>query len=273
VRNIWAWLNSKTAAFKAIAAAIAAIIATAASLIAILDPFGVLRSDNSEDGLAASRALQAAVSRVHDAGSSRVAIRAKTLRSARSDTTGSGVFDYRRGVGRLTVRREGAVRAITIYDGDTTYARLLEFDRDRWLKFTKQPGFEGGLSGLFLAPDPSQQLEYLRDLVNPKKVSQQNVFGSPTTRYVAERTLEQLPPKPTVPANANAKLRRAITQRWPVARRSLDGAGETIDAWIDANGLVRQIQVTTCARAFSVRYVVNLYDFGVPVHVRPPRHT
>lgn len=269
MHNVWTWLNSRSTGFKAIAGTIAAV----ASLVGIIATVVALSRGEGDGNLDTILALKEAVGRVQDAGSSRIEFRVRILGRATPDTTARGVFDYRRRVGRLTVSRDGAVRAGIIYDGDTTYVRSLEFARDRWLRFNKGLDFQASLSALFLAPDPSRQLYYLRGLIKPRNVGEETVFGVSTTHYVGRRTLKELPQNPSSPPNASSELQRELRRVWAGIRRNLSGASETIDAWIDAAGLVRRVQTTTSARYFTFRYVVDIHDFGVPVNVRPPRQS
>jgi hypothetical protein len=244
----------------------AATIATTGSLVGILAALGVVGGGSS-----AELALAAALGKVQDAGTSRMEVRLRILSGEEGELTATGVFDYRRRVGRLRFSRRGEAPVTFIYDRDVTYFRRADLRDGRWQKTTDQAGLEAGLSGLDLASDPSQQLTYLDRLADPKEVGDESVFGVPTKHYRGTQALDPLPEKPTIPSNVSAEQRRQIEESWPEVRSRWRDASKTFDAWIDANGLVRRLQVTTSVRGFVMQSVVDLHDFGVRVLVHPPR--
>ena len=91
MRVVWAWLSSRSTGLKANAGTITAL----ASLVGIVATIVVLFRGEDGGGLNTSLLLDAAVSRVEDAGSSRVEIRAgspempdPTQRATGCSTTG-----------------------------------------------------------------------------------------------------------------------------------------------------------------------------------------
>lgn len=259
--GVWQWLASRGAVFKAIAAT----IATVGTAVGILGAFGFLGHHQDGSSVIESNALAAALSRVQDAGSSRIETYSRIdLHLDKSppngvtfpkppDERGSGVFDYRRRIGRLTFRRDGGWSGDVIFDDDRTYARYRRVNRGRWRVLR---GSNRELSGLLLAPDPSQQLGYLRQLVDLRKVGKEPVFGVQATHYVGRRILDEAV---------------VVSDTWSSQIASFVVERILVDAWIDASGLVRRINVTKSSPEITVTYTVDLHDFGVPVRVQRPR--
>jgi hypothetical protein len=128
MNRAWEWLRNRGTFFQVLTAAIGA----AAGIIAILGGLGVL-GGSKDDGAEpdATVALTAALGRTQDAGSSRMQVRIETSDPTEPSKTASGVFDYRRRVGRIRFH-DGSDSATVVYDGDTTYARIPRFRHGRW---------------------------------------------------------------------------------------------------------------------------------------------
>jgi hypothetical protein len=261
VSRAWGWLLNRSAVFKALGATLAA----AAAAVAILNGFGVLGSDNSTgDAQNTPAALAAALGHTEDAGSSRVQARIEWLDRRERPHVAKGLFDYRRRTGHLRFDESDV-----IYDGDHAFFRTPDFRHGAWQRL---PQGSDPLGPFEIASDPSQQLQYLRGLADVQEVGDESVFGVPTTHY-AGAVKHHVPSRPQIPANASPQIRQQIEQAWPQIRRQLLATSIFVDAWIDANGLVRRLQsTTTLNRKPTVQITVDLWDFGVRVPVRPPTH-
>jgi hypothetical protein len=271
----FSWLN----AIKAFGG----VITVTAATIAILISVGVL-SGGGDGGADLGARVEAALSRTQDAGSSRLELRMGVDDGAGA-TVATGMFDYRRGVGQLTAAGERAPNRIFV--GDTEYFRNPAINHGRW---QKKPAGQSPL-GHWLAPDPSQQLAYLKRLVDPKRVGAERVFGVPTTHYAATMSALDLVPNAAdlVREAEPPPLEHQFDWAWgkgdwlhpppviPSVLEILDALPELppvkVEAWIDATGLVRRLKTTLVgARPVGdVWDVLELHDFGVPVRVNPPR--
>jgi len=143
-------------------------------------------------------------------------------------------------------------------------------------------GFGAGIGG---GSDPSEGLAFLNAAQRVTTVGQEQVRGVLTTRYrvtfdmakVEEKALAAAKkagaPNLPDPATAQAEMRKAGLEAFP------------IDVWIDAQGRIRRMhyQMTMTipdtipgepaglkGGRLTTDSTIDLFDFGVPVHVSPP---
>ena len=186
---------------------------------------------------------------------------------------GDGAFDTEAGRTALTLDLGGVDELLDepveiVVDGHVTYLRLpmlapLIGDAG-WLSASAADlGQVGGALGLpGGGTDPTQILETLRGAGDAHEVGPQVIRGVPTTRYDAkidfEDALDGAPPG----------------QRDRIEAQ-LDDLGATLDelpvsVWIDADGLARRFQIELGGAGGQLTMVVELFDYGEPVHIVVP---
>jgi hypothetical protein len=108
-----------------------------------------------------------------------------------------------------------------------------------------------GAFGQFEQSDPTQYLQYL-DAVSSdvEDLGAERVRDTDTTHYRATLDPDRLP-------IGSAQLRAL-------------GDGLAIDAWIDADGLLRRMKMDLGTAGARVGVTLELYDYGVDVAVQAP---
>jgi hypothetical protein len=145
---------------------------------------------------------------------------------------------------------------------------------DKWLKVPNLGAADHVLPG-YGQGDPSQFLAYLETVSSDvKKVGSETIRGVETTHYKATLDLGKAVDRADVPASLRDELHDLFDKS--------NGAGFAIPAevWVDGDGLARRIQMTMnlgqLGGEFGIDDVpamtmsMDLYDFGVPVHVEAP---
>jgi hypothetical protein len=208
-----------------------------------------------------------------------------------------GVYDYAAHTGQMdtTIKTAGIpFRATerTLVIGSSVYTKLpappelpegdpaIPGEQHKpWVKFElpeELAGF-GGLGPSFGpgpgegAADPTEALQYLKAAASKvNRVGQEQVRGTPTTRYAvtfdAAKQVAQLP----------AELSSFFEE-------SGFAFAKPADVWIDQQGRLRKIHYAITMKApdvgtaaeqtatqMTVESTLELYDFGVEVHVTPP---
>ena len=198
--------------------------------------------------------------------------------------TGDGVSDFITGDGALTMQFSGPVAKFLragvefrTVDG-FGYLKMPELlgalpGGDKWLKMPDL-GTGGVVPGAGQS-DPTQFLAYLETVSsNVTKVGSETIRGVVTTHYHASLDLGKAVDQAKVPASLRDDLHKLLHTK----------SGSTIpaDVWVDGDGLARRIQVEIdVGTTFSIAGVhtdsppkitvsMDLYDFGVPVHVEAP---
>jgi hypothetical protein len=251
-----------------------------------------------EDSLAR---VQGAAAKVTDARSARISMTMTTTfageQVAAGTATTQGVYDYAANKGQLdtTVKTAGLpfrVTERTLVIGSTTYLKLTDMPEGQepppgvppipeehhkpWMKvdFPKELAGENPF-GLGFGPipdvngaDPTQALSYLKSATSKvERVGSEQVRGTPTTRYAA-----------TFDA---AKLAAQAPEEF---QGFVDEMGlsfpKPADVWVDEQGRLRKIhyamtmkvpkEMGAPASMMTNEMTMELYDFGVPVDVRPP---
>jgi hypothetical protein len=137
-----------------------------------------------------------------------------------------------------------------IVDGATSYLRLpVPGPDDRaWLRLEMPPGLPLAPAPALPVIDEAWVLETLRGLGPVTEVGPEEVRGVPTTRYDAAGTIDVPMPGTWVGA----------------APESL-----AVSAWIDGEGLLRRLVVTTTG-AMATNLRLELFDLGTPVAIELP---
>ena len=234
-------------------------------------------------------ALRAAPDRAHDASTARVEM-TFTIGDAEREVSfgGEGSYDAAAGRMSLTFDLGGMSDALAqtgevlpsgfdepleiVVDGDATYLRVPMLEgltgATGWLSLSvddlSQAGGTLGLPGG--STDPLQILEALRGVGNVEEVGSEDVRGVPTTRYEATIDLA------TALAQAPAEQRDHLEAQLGELDATLDEL--PVSTWIDADGLVRRLQIAlgagTIGAAGPVTMVVELFDYGEPVDIVVP---
>jgi hypothetical protein len=238
----------------------AAIIGTLLGLN-VIHPFG-----------GGGNALAAAAGQVADAGTSLGTLKVQVLSNGKElrRVSGDGAFDFRKGQFRESFEsRSSSVsgRAVLIFAPPLLYqhvlpARLQPLPGGKeWLavdlgalQVAKGPS-EFGILG-FGENDPSQFLEYLRSSGSVKKIGQERLFGVVTTHYAAD-----IDPAKVLPPTSAGK---------GGAPGASSGHRPHEEAWIDAGGLVRRIEIDFRLGALEFVETLDFENFGTAVDLTPP---
>ena len=253
----------------------------------------VLDRASPEDSLAR---VQGAAAKVTEAGSARLSMTVRTIFAgeevAASTATTVGAYDFAAHKGQMdtTIKPAGMpfrVTEHTLVIGSTVYIKMEnppeasalpdgvpavpEDHHKPWakLELPKELAGQGGL-GLGLEPDvgadPTQTLAYLKAAASKVElIGSEQLRGTLTTRYAV--TLDAA----KVAAQAPEELQGFA-----------DASGlafpKPADVWIDQQGRLRKIHYTMTMNApgeatptpITLETTLELYDFGVAVHVTPP---
>lgn len=201
----------------------------------------------------------------------------------RFSVTADGLTDFITGDGELTMHFTGAASQLS--RGDTemrTVDGVVYMHRPespgnalgggKWLKTLDlgNPGFPGvGQS------NPSQFLAYLETVSDGvKKVGSEAIRGVVTTHYKASIDLGKAFDASDAPPTLRDDLRDVFE------RVSRSTPPMPADVWVDGNGLARRVKIEMDLGALlgdgagdgapTMSMSMDLYDFGVPVHVVAP---
>lgn len=245
---------------------------------------GVACGDPGDGGSGESpriSALQAAAEAVDDATSSRMVMTMRMDFGGMEVTADmDGVFDFEEQVGEATMEFDAPVAA----PGTNGASRMII---DRKYAYVKGPAAElyGGsgpgwvrmdLSGMpgmgsQVNQDPTQYVEFLRGADDGvEEVGTEEVRGTPTTHYRAELTMDDV-------------LEATDDENTRAYAEALQEMGSEIgevpvDAWIGDDGLPRRIELSMAISdipgvpdgELNIDISVDLFDFGIPVDIRPP---
>lgn len=152
------------------------------------------------------------------------------------------------------------------FDRGDVYLRLPVRGQRRWVRVrASDPEAAGARTGPGLG-NPIALLGLLQALRDSERLGDSQVDGVPTTRSRVSIDLE----------DAAARLDDAAA-RVAEALRTLHGRAElTLDVWIDRELRIRRIRYATDVPLsglgeLAVSTDLDLFDFGVPVSVAPPR--
>jgi hypothetical protein len=195
---------------------------------------------------------------------------------------GEGVFDFAGRSGELAIDATAFRVEERIVDG-VVYVRMPggpAGSGDKWLR-VDAASLGADASGLGLSgsgTDPSQILSYLAGLSDEVvEVGPDVVRGADVTHYRARIDLGRALDAEDIPAAARAQLEKLAG--------SLDGVELPVDVWIDRDGRMRRMTMemdlakllggskiagAAVPDGAAMRIEMELYDFGVPVHVEAP---
>ncbi len=163
---------------------------------------------------------------------------------------------------------EGSRRAMTIFEGKTTYLRVPELggglpQGKRWVRFdlqkvAAQQGLD--LSGMtWGSADPARMLSFIRDVASVQEVGSATIRGVDTTHYRGTIDVEDL-----------------LSGR--AADLGVTGANSIpVDAWVDAEGRLRRLVYSFEASLHGQRVEqalrMDVFAFGADVdYDLPPEH-
>jgi hypothetical protein len=194
-----------------------------------------------------------------------------------------GVTDFATGDAEMEMRFSGP--ATKLFSGGiemrvvdhTAYMKLPAslgsmFGNGKWLKIPNIGAADTTAPGAG-ETDPSKFLAYLETVSsNVTKVGTETIRGVETTHYQASLDLGKAADRADVPASLRDELRRLLGAK---ANSAIPA-----DVWVDGNGLARRVKMTIelgvptvaapAGDPIKIAVSMDLYDFGVPVHVVAP---
>lgn len=233
-------------------------------------------------------AVAAAATKTAEAGTARLSF-AATMEipgvAEPINMTGQGATDNAAGRSRMTLDmselaaaaggelgRPAAWKSEVVYDRGVIYIRLPYFNQllpaaKRWVKVNaKTLAEQGGTQ--FSSPSP-EELLYLAQAASDRaeRVGEENVKGVDATHYRARVAAGEI--ADAAPPDAQARLRAYARLL------STSGVDEfPVDVWVDDEGVVRRVKVAyeveANGRTVSIRFTIDLFDFGADVNVSPP---
>jgi hypothetical protein len=145
----------------------------------------------------------------------------------------------------------------------------------KWFKLPNLGDANNALPGLGQS-DPSKFLAYLESVsAGVKKVGSDTIRGVDTTHYAASLDLAKAINRADVPPALRDEIKNLFG-------RAGAPSAMPADVWVDDNGFARRIKLQLDLGAFmgnapgaggklpSITVSMDLYDFGVPVHVQAP---
>lgn len=256
---------------------------SAVVLVGVLLLAGAACGDPSSGNSDELNALQAAAEAVEDATSSRMDMTMEMgFGGVEVTAEMDGVFDYEEQLGEVTMTFDSPVAVPgaggsnkMIVDGTYAYvkgpaAELYGGTGDGWIRMDMSD--MPGMSSSQVNQDPTQYIEFLRGATGDiEKVGTDDVRGVSTTHYRAELTLDDI-----IEATQDAN-----TEAYAEQLEKMGGEVEDmpVDVWIGADGLPRRMELSMRITdvpgvpdgEMTMEVGVELYDFGVPVDVKPPK--
>lgn len=197
--------------------------------------------------------------------------------------TGRGVVDFRNRSTQLAFHMSYPQAGMTMdiserMIGTVTYMHspLLAGAGKPWIKldlqrFAKTQGLDLNAAMSASSGDPAQMLTYLNAASDSiDRVGAQDVRGVATTHYHV--VLDLFKVAAAAPADQRAAVRRTFARE----AQLLGSHTMPIDVWIDSSGLVRRERLAIPLKAPSIpagasmAMTIDLFDFGLPVHVKAP---
>lgn len=191
--------------------------------------------------------------------------------------TGEGLFDYRNRMGTVSLQvpenteTTGPLQEIVTPEALYMKNASPEVPPDKWVRVDIQGLADGNLvSGG--STDPTTSFEILRGVNDDVEYLGTKDFGGTQVRHY-KGTLDLKKAHDATPENLRAPLAAAL--------KSFSSATIPFEVYLDAEGRLRRVQEefnlaseaggkagTQTAKVVSA---AELYDFGVPVDIRPPR--
>jgi hypothetical protein len=249
----------------------------AAAVVAVGAAFAVAAcgSQSASTPTLSSDAVALAAAKTNDAGTYKADISGTVDAAGQSvELSGAGEFDSKQKSGSMTMTTSVAGQDIhmgIVFAYPVMYMRFppgllsgLPANKP-WVKvdleqLSQRAGFESGqLMQSQQQADPSQGLQYLEGLTDVQTVGAEDIGGVPTTHYKGVVDLNRL-------AAENPALKPSVDKLVQQA-----GVSEVpMEAWIDDNGFVRQIEESFDAAGARTSMTMQFHDFGTSVDVSPP---
>lgn len=225
-------------------------------------------------GPAGGEVMAAAGRATTDSGTSRLALTITTLGMSGGDdgrrVSAEGEFDYRRGDGRMVFNLGATGQAapgeleVRVVSG-STFVRVPgeEMGGRPWLEIAAGSlGTGSPLPGLDRPiNDPRSLLDALQGAGGDvDKVGEENVRGVETDRWRASVDLKE----------AEKQLDGRSAREFAALREEFGRPSIPFEVWIDDEDRVRRLTYSLEAHEETVRFELELYDFGAPVDVSAP---
>ncbi|MFN2586835.1 MAG: hypothetical protein ABR613_01780 [Actinomycetota bacterium] len=222
-----------------------------------------------------SNALLTAAEAAEDAGTARIEMTTEVELGEQGVTLeAEGEFDFANDVGRMTMAAAGGSGMPSvgememILDGRYMYVKGAAFaaalEGEEWGRIDLEAAGKAGTNQL--NQDPTQYLEWLRGAGGDvEKVGEEEIDGTPTTHYKADLSIDRIVEEAADDAAADA-LRSGF---------AVFGDVESfpVEVWVGDDGLPRRVRLLlegTGESQLSSEVRIDLFDYGVEVHVDPP---
>ncbi|KUJ70000.1 hypothetical protein ACZ90_06445 [Streptomyces albus subsp. albus] len=177
--------------------------------------------------------------------------------------TVSGPFDMARDTGKLSARLPGGAidHMDEVFAGGKVYLQPLgNIDKKKWAVIQRD---KTQAHYLLRAPvnDPEYVLKQISTLRKVRKSGTEKIGGRATTHYTGtlDHNTLSMRVEPTTLSKIDA-IRGKRGKDLPV----------TGDAWVDGEGRISRVRITSTMGGTTVRITMDLADYGTPVRVAAP---
>jgi hypothetical protein len=221
-----------------------------------------------------SDAVGLAASKTNEAGTFKADMSGSVETAGQSvEMSGTGEFDAKQKQGSMSMTMSVAGQDLDIqavYALPVVYMRFPEGllpglpAGKPWVKIDlqklgQQAGFDFQQLMQTQQADPSQGLQYLKDLSDVKNVGNEDLGGVSTTHYKGVVDLASL-------AEKHPELKSSIDQL--VQQTGISSI--PMEVWIDEDNFVRQMKEGFSTSGATTTMTMQLHDFGTKVDVSPP---
>ena len=243
-------------------------------------------SNGGTNTSSAASLIEAASAKTQDAGSARMSLDVSVSGMPTSSGTGSftehgqGAFDFGNKEGQLTlsIPQLGSTSITILFTSEALYERVPSSfggaitGGKPWLKvdLSALGNLASTNPSLGASSDPAQVLNSLLGASNDvRKVGTDTVRGTSTTHY--HLTLDLTKAASKLPASARSSFLQGLS--------ALGSTKVPSDVWVDGDGRLRRLtlqfaispqQGAGTGGTIHLAETIELYDFGVAVHVTPP---
>lgn len=247
----------------------------ASVLLVVLALMGAACAGDDGPTAGAAERVRAAGPATLEEGTARLALRLVLPGPRPTTVAGEGVVDFagRRGALNLDYGDLGAMLAAadgpleTVLEPAGVFVRvpgLIGPDKP-WVKvdlaaLDDVAGVDVGPLGQLQSADPVQALAFLLGAGEMRKVGEERLRGTPSTRYRGVLDLAQ------AAAAAPPELGPSVE----AARAALGGQPVPVEVWLDDEGRARKLRLETGSGEGKGTVEMELFDFGVPADVVTP---